>query len=306
MGKSTIMLMILLGILSCSTVTASVSTYTLKEALERKLVTAFISGKGGYHGKCVFLRLKNVSNQNLSIRIEAGRRLNCVYDSVQDLLITQSEMFALLPSQTREVTIYAMCCEKSNHSPGETSTYNLGAMAEARLVELAVLIEKLKAQNLTGVKAVWVLTDGISPDEISGSDSITVAALKEFVSNPSNNKKIINRNPGVLYDYSYPQSDGEIFTIEGDFIWELAASGYVSLYIYDNNGNRLMALFQDESSPAGLQTYHYRVQDATFQSGETYWVRLKQKGMTIKGLTNILLVRANPSGFKNPTGLFYR
>jgi hypothetical protein len=284
MGKSTIVLALLLGIFVCRPVAAASLSISLEEALKKKLVTATILGKGCYYGQSVKLKLKNISNQNLSISLEAGRRLNCVYDSVQDMLVTKSEMLALLPSQTKEFTIYAMCCEKSNRTPSETSTYNLGAMANSALMNLAILIEKLNVQDLTGVKAVWVISDGISPDEITGSDETTVKALKEYVMAVANKRKPAERDPNIIYDYSYPTLEGEVFTIEGDFDWEMPTPGFVSLYIYDNNGKQVKVVFQDLSATSGLQSYHYKVSDATFQFGELYWIRMKQNNRTIKEL----------------------
>ncbi len=278
------MLVVWLGLLTGMPSRGIGATITLEEALKKKLVTATITGNSGYYGQSIKMKLRNLGTQSLSLNLEAGRRLNCVYDSVQDMMITKSEIMALLPSQTKEFTIFAMCCEKNNRTPATSSSYNYGAMASTHLVKLAVLIEQLSAQSLTGQKAVWVLTDGISPEEITGEDAKVVKALKEYVINVVNYKKSAEREPGFIYDYSYPKLEGEMFTIEGDFDWEMNSPGYVSLYIYDNNGKQILVLFQDRSAGSGLQRYHYKITDAAFEAGELYWIRMKQSGRTIKEL----------------------
>lgn len=289
MGTSKFTLVVMLGIFSWLPFAAgNTTTYTLEEALKKKLVTAVIQGNqyetSSYYGKCIKLKLRNASTQSLSLRLESGRRLNCDYDSVQDMLITQSEMFALLPSQTQEFSIYAMCCEKSNHSPQKGTTYNLGAMADASLVQLARLIEQLNAQDYAGQRAVWVVTDGADPEAISSDNPEITQALKEFVMNLSKAPKVVEREPGFIYDYSYPKIEGDQFTVEGEFNWEMPVQSNVSLYLYDNSGNRLLVIFQDMPYTTGLQSYHYKVTSDALKSGNLYWIRMKQNGKTLKEL----------------------
>ena len=154
MGKPKFMFSFILGVLFVTPLFGNTNSYTLEDALKKGLVTATFTGQKdaspSHYGKCIQLILKNISNQNLSINLENGRRLDCIYDSVQDMLVTHSEVFALLPSQKRECTIYAMCTQKHDRSPHETSVYHLGAMAESVLVELTMLIEKYDAQDGTG------------------------------------------------------------------------------------------------------------------------------------------------------------
>ncbi len=129
---------------------------------------------------------------------------------------------------------------------------------------------------------MWVITDDKDPSSIYGNDEAMVKALKEFVVNLAKSPE--PREIGVIYDYSYPKTDGKSFTLEGDFSWEHGAPGFVSLYVYDNSGNRVHVIFQDAAFSAGLQRYHYKVTSDVFQSGGLYWVRMKQNNRTLKEL----------------------
>jgi hypothetical protein len=288
MGTSKFTLVLLVGLFISSPMIAETNSYTLEDAIKRKLVTAEIIGRTNpdhaYYGECINIRLKNTSGQNLSLNLESGRRLNCDYDSVQDMMITKSEIFALLPSQTKEFVINAMCCEKSNRSPSNTTSYNLGAMADATLVQLARLIENLNAQDYAGQHAVWVITDGVDPEGINGSSEAVTKALREFVINAINGKTAMVQDPGFIYDYSYPKTDGQNITVEGDFTWEMPYQSFVSLYIYDNSGNRVCVIFQDAAFASGMNNYHYKITTAALQSGGLYWIRMKQSNKTLKEL----------------------
>ena len=282
MGSKNVMLATLLSLLLSPPLWAIPNSITLEEALQKKLVTATITGKGSYYGQSIVLELKSNSRDNLNITLEAGRRLNCVYDSIQDMLITKSEIMALLPLEKKKLTIYAMCCEKTDHTPGSTSVFNLGAMAQSQLVKLAVLIESLKAQDMAGQSAVWVITNGSDTSSINSMDPNITRQLRDYVKNAGKIKTVSTRNPNILYDYSYPQLNGEVYTFEGDFEWDMASTNYVSLYLYDNNGQQIKPIFQDMMFVSGLQSYHYKLSDPLFETGEIYWIRLKQNGRTVK------------------------
>jgi hypothetical protein len=267
---------------------AADNSYTLAEALQKKMATVTIVGNNdavhSFYGQCIMMRIKNTSNQNLSLKLEPGRRLNCDYDSVQDMMVTQAEIFALLPSQSKEFFVYAMCCEKSNRSPGKSSSYSLGAMANSSLAGLAKLIDDLDAQDMSGQHAVWVLTDNADPEGIVSDNAAITKALKEFVITALKSQSGVVREPGFIYDYSYPENNGKAFTIEGDFSWEMPYGSFVSLYLYDNNGNRMQVVFQDVAFTSGLKTYHYKITSDALQSGNLYWIRMKMNNKTLKEL----------------------
>ncbi len=288
MGTSKFTLVLMVGLFLGLPLMANTNSYTLEDAIKRKLVSAEIVGSTNpvhaYYGQCITLKLKNKSSQDLSLQLESGRRLNCDYDSVQDMMITKSEIIALLPSQAKEFLIYAMCCEKSNHSPSNNTSYNLGAMADVTLVKLAQLIEKLEAQDYGGQQAVWVITNGADPEYINSDNPSATKVLREFVINALKGITEVTREPGFIYDYSYPKTDGKTFTLEGDFSWEMPYQSFVSLYIYDNNGNRICVIFQDAAFTSGLNSYHYKISSDALVSGGLYWIRMKQNNKTLKEL----------------------
>jgi hypothetical protein len=41
------------------------------------------------------MTIKNISSSNLNLSLQAGSKLPCIYDSVQEMLVGKTEMFAL-------------------------------------------------------------------------------------------------------------------------------------------------------------------------------------------------------------------
>jgi len=284
--KKSIFVMLLL-VFSAGISTKATNSMSLFEAVKKKLVEVKFCGKGytaentSYYGKCISLQIKNICSQNLELNVEAGRRLRCVYDSIQDMMISHTQMFALAPNQSSDYTINAFCTQKHDRAPSETSIFNLDGMSEGYLYQLVQLIETLGCQDNTGQQAVWVLTDSISSSNITGTDEAKVKKLKDFVEFAVASMKK-ERSAGVMYDYSFPDKTNTGFSIKGEINWNMPYTSFVSLTIYDNSNNKIITLFTEKPYKSGLQSYYYSLYNTDFKEGELYWLRVEGCGKRLK------------------------
>lgn len=273
----------------CSGVFASEPvSFSLFDAVQKKLVKVVFKGRGysaenrsAHYGKCISLNIKNVSSQRLELKLEAGRKLRCYKDTVQDMMVSRSEMFALGPGGSSDFTINAFCTEKHESSPGDKTVYNMTGMADGYLYQLVQLIESLDCQDNMGQQAVWVLTDNISPDNIRGGDAAKAKKLKDFVDFALN--KIKSRNAGgVIYDYSFPDKTTEGFKITGEINWDMPYSGTVTLSVYDNKGKKVADIFTGVPYKSGFQSFNYELANGMFREGEMYWLKVVSGGQWLK------------------------
>ncbi len=271
------------GIFAGETVSTS-----LFDALQKKLVKVVFKGRGyssenrsAYYGKCISLQLKNVSSQRLNLTLEAGRKLHSGRDSAQDMIVSQSEVFALGPGGSSDFTINAFCIEKSEPSPKESTVYTMAAMADGYLLQLVQLLESLGCQDNMGQQAVWVLTDNASPDNVKGNDHMKEKKLRDFVEFAL--RKIKGGKPeGVIYDYSFPDKMDGGFIIAGQINWDMPYSGTVTLGVYDNKGKKVADIFTGVPYKSGFQTYTYELASVLFREGELYWLKVVSNGERLK------------------------
>ncbi|MEI6851985.1 MAG: hypothetical protein WCL06_04045 [Bacteroidota bacterium] len=282
-------LFVLIPLLICSYVLqAEILSLSLFEAIQKKMVKVDIRGLGyssenshGHYGKCITMNITNLVSQALQLNVETGRRLTCVYDSIQDMMVAKNEMFALGPNGSSDFTISAFCTQKHDRSPSETSHFTLDGMSEGYLHELSLLIESLGCFDNTGQNAVWVLTDSISPDQISGEDAAKVKKLKEFVVYAVSHMKE-EKTVGFIYDYSFPDKTEKGFTLKGEINWDMPYSGLVSLTIYDNHNQKVKVLFDERLYKSGFQTFDYNLADLKLKENELYWLRVDGCGKRLK------------------------
>lgn len=268
--------------------TASNITVNLYEAIQKKMVKVGINGRGytsaehtSNTGKCIKINIKNLTQNSLNLKLETGRKLHCIYDSIQDMMVARRELFALSPMEEEEYTIYAFCTQKRDQSPSISSKFTLEGLSEGYLYDLSLLIEDLKAFDNTGQQAVWVLTDKEKSKSIRGSNEQTVNKLKMFVEYAIANPDY-KRNNSYIYDYSYPDKNENGYELKGEINWDMPYTGLVSLILYDNNNQKVKVLFDEYLFRSGFQTYDYKLQSPLMKKDELYWLRVEGFGTKIK------------------------
>ena len=264
------------------------ASYSLFDAVQKNLVKVVFKGRGttsdnsnSHYGRCISLSIKNVTSQRLELKIEAGRRLKCYKDSVQSMMVSKTEMFALGPGNTSDFTINAFCTKKNSGSPKATNVYNMQGMAEGYLYELVQMIESLDCQNNTGQQAVWALTDSISPENIKGDDAVKAKKLRDFVEFAIRSYKA-EKASGFNYDYSFPDKIYNGYKVKGEINWTMPNSGTVTLSVYDSKGKKVADIFAGVPFNTGFQTYDYEIAHNMFTEGNTYWLRIISAGKQLK------------------------
>lgn len=166
--------------------TAFSAKVKLADAISKHQITVEVIGNGGYNGKSLNMKATNKTNYPLEIEVEAGSVFASADESVQDLMITQSETFALKPRASHTANLFTMCIQSHNMSPSLGDLFTYGRKANGDLLELAKLIDENDYQNSTAQSAVWSITDGGSITDIYGSDTAMVRTLAELISQSKN------------------------------------------------------------------------------------------------------------------------
>ena len=66
--------------------------YTVDDAAKKGLIKYIFKSKGGYTGNVIELKIENLTDEMLDLKIEAGRRLDSKVDAEQDILVTQANI----------------------------------------------------------------------------------------------------------------------------------------------------------------------------------------------------------------------
>ena len=123
-----------------------------------------------HYGQCIDIKMKNITDTAFTVALTCGTMLLSKDSSTQNMVITKSLYYTLLPKQKIITRLYAMCGQLHRNSPDIYVNYELGNLAPEPLRRLALVIEKNNQQDKIGQYAVWAVTDKATKDELGGDD----------------------------------------------------------------------------------------------------------------------------------------
>jgi hypothetical protein len=119
-----------------------------------------------HYGECIDVRIKNNSNGELSIKLEAGTVLVSQVNHAQNMLVTKTTYYVLQANQKYLGRIYAMCGELKKNAPDIYVNYEIGKLANPMMCSLVKYIDTANEQNLAGQYAVWAVSDQATVKEL--------------------------------------------------------------------------------------------------------------------------------------------
>jgi hypothetical protein len=256
------------------------ASISIEEAAKRGIIKLSIKGKGGYTGDVITMKIQNLTDSKLDLKLEAGRRLDSKNNDEQDILVTKQQEFFVNAKELKILNVFGMCCQAHNSAPAEKSNYAVGTLADSNLVKLANFIDQNKYYtNYSAQQSVWVISDNNSLASITDGDKEDGTKLKKFVSKITG--KII-----PPYDITYKTGSdgsamGEAFKIEGIFEYSLPMTCHSTMGIYDERGRLVQLIFKDQQSDRGEYKLFYTFRTKDVPQG-TYYARVEADGMLQK------------------------
>ncbi len=154
---------------------------TLEQALQKNLVKTCLQAKGGHSGYCINMNVKNISPDSLEVVVEAGRKLNSLDPTEQDLLVVKEELGQLKRGEDKTVALKSYCCQMGNHSPKQGSSYDLRSNWDTNLVKVARFLNNSTYNSSEEQEAVWAISEGRTAASVTGKDDSSTIQLRRFI-----------------------------------------------------------------------------------------------------------------------------
>ncbi len=253
---------------------------SVEDAAKKGLIKLHIKSKGGYTGEVIEMKVQNLTNKALDLKVEAGRRLDSKQQDEQDILVTKEQEFFVKANQVKSLNISGMCCQAHNSAPSVKHEYLVGKLADSSLIKLAMFIDKNKYySNYSAQQAVWVVSDNNSIGSIDDGNKEIKNNLRTFVSKLTG--KVI-----PPYDINYDSgSDGSVLgravSIDGVFEYSLPVACHSTLAIYNEKGEIVQIIFEHLQSDKGAYKHYYTFRTRNLPQG-IYYARVEADGMLQK------------------------
>lgn len=263
--KNTIALIIVL--LMVVIAKAKVPTYSLANAIKKKLVKVEIKGADktqpnstAHYGKCIQMELTNLTLQHFKVKLSIGQQLVPSDTSIQNMMVTQGHIFAFNPHKKRKEYVNAMCIQKHDGSPNKSMDFTIGSMSNGHLLGIAQLVEKYKYYNSSAQKAVWCISDGQNINTIHNTDSVMEYRLQKFVSVATGQKM-----PKRYRKAEKPRLRPSTNTVT--FEWGTDKTYKTSLVVLNMRNKPVKVILKGKMLPAGYHSYEILLSTADLPKG---------------------------------------
>ena len=155
-------------------------------SIEKKIadnsILATFKSVGGYSGECVILDLSNNTDQEQKIVIEAGDKLMCENENMQNIFITQTDYLVIAPKSTKRKKVFGFCCSHDKSAPLNQVAFNYDDNKISNELKLATYLNNHRQIDINAVQyAVWIVCNDVSMDGIYADDLQSVQELKKTV-----------------------------------------------------------------------------------------------------------------------------
>lgn len=269
------LLLILLG-LGLNNATAKSMDVTLTEAIKDNLITiTSLSSGQSYNENALSLKIENKGKKTLNITIDPALIFAPEDTSYQDLVVAGNIETTIAPSEIKSITLQTYCGKSYANGPGKDLIYHFKKQADSAMIKTLAFTKRRGMNAEITQKAVWVLTNHHSLNDIyDPSNDIASKELVQFMSRLLGlavpdyfNYYVLNKTPE---EPVIPKKPLRIYAL---FKWEMHEADKLSLGVYDEKGNVVQKMFDEQNFNVGGFELNAKFESSNEPSG-VYYIRL--------------------------------
>jgi hypothetical protein len=269
----------------------STSSLNLLTAIQQKSVIADIHGnaKSTHYYEPVKMDISNNTGKELTIQIANGDLFVPADSDEQNLVVTEENIFTLLPNEKKQITVKAMCTEPNDAAGSETSTYTLHPNSNKQLKDVAAFIQSKKYFTACGQNAIWNIVEDAPIRDIYGADSIEEKNLRSFVSQlsgrPMPKLEEINN-----YENNY-HAEPPKEKVGGSFEFDMAKARDVQIAMFNKNGVLVRELYNQKQVAPGPHKFNFEFDSSVYTEDEYYFKLIADNEIRITQKWNVKTIR---------------
>lgn len=179
--QASILLLTFIAVL-ISSYTCTTLPIELIQAIQSKKINVVVVSTGGHSGKCIELKIKNLTNVPYTLTVAAGTVFIPEDEGEQTLVVPQKNVFVLQPAENKSIAVGGYCTELSDRCPQTSSTFTIAKNTNQSLTDLIQFMTPLRNLEESLIQqSIWCITDGESPSNIASNNATNAKALRDFL-----------------------------------------------------------------------------------------------------------------------------
>ena len=245
----------------------------LSSALNAKSVKANFTRTGDtseMYNDCIAIaaEIQNLTTDDVQLNIPAGTHLLASDETIQNMLVVETQVVAISKGGTGSVILHAFCTNHQRQGPDYEQSYILNSSPDAKLTALGAFIGANKYFTHPAQATVWAFSDNEPLATIYDDDEATVMALRNYAGKqlgvpvPKFTEAMVGREQIHIIDTAY---------YSGKIWFSMPTTGKASLILYDENKNVLRTLCNFDALKPGEYTYTFHITDAELAGRRAYF-----------------------------------
>lgn len=267
-------------ILLVSATIVNTKAINILEAEKTGKISYELTGNGEYvhYETPLMFHVTNISNENITIEIDAGTIVQSTVEKYQDFVLTDAIVLELQIGAEEFFHINAMCIEQQDNAPEVYTTYSFTDRKNDKLKKLATFISNNKLFNSEAQFLVWDVIknpknyDSITAYKLDEENNIWAVKNtdgKEELSLASNVNEIEDENPMQ-----------NVLMVSGAFTFNLAFDKEVHLAMFNDRNVIVKELYPESVMHRGLSKIPYAFNSLDFPE-DKYYIKLVMDGKVL-------------------------
>lgn len=245
---------------------------SLREALQSPNIAYAFHGNAvsTHYLEPIVLELTNKSSEPFRITVETGDMLIPDNASLQNIVITATDLLSLKPNSTQKFKLKGMCTESGDGCGNEKTRYTFQASQNQKLKKLCDYINTKKYQTAAAQNAVWALMNNNDLGGIYAADTAEENNLIRFMASLTG-KKIPAKNPND-YRNNYHLSP-PVQSVSGEINYSFTQAQDIQIAMFDARGILVRELVNKKKLAPGRYTQTYQF-DSSVYPEDVYHIKL--------------------------------
>jgi hypothetical protein len=265
-------------------VSAKTMKMDLTEAIKTKTVKLDAHNfTGSYQGKTTRLTIVNTTHSVVELKVDLGVTLKSDDSTSQPMVLAGEETLTIMPSSKGTVEVQTFCGNAPRGCPGKDEHYTYSHTANDTFKLVLQFIKTHALYDHLGQTAVWVMTNHRNIGSIYDPARIELCKeLQGLICNYTKRPKAVyyeitnDPPPPVPHQPAYIPKTLKIIS---EFEIKLDAPKTMTLGVFDEFGNMIQPVFEDQTFPARGHRFGVEFEAENVLPGK-YFIRLKE-GTTV-------------------------
>lgn len=233
---------------------------SVEQAMKEKKIEVDILPYGTYEGDGIKIKIRNLTNRSLKLKLDRGATFIPDSDDEQTLVNSTEQIFALEGNARKTLHFYGYCTELHDKGPDNASTFTLSSTGNTKLKSLLNYMDSLKIKDQDMIQhAIWCVTDSQTVAYVGNDDPKTSNALRNYLCSLTGQK-----NTWYKTDASIRQNQNHEFiitpkVIKGDLSFTATEKVELKGVIKDGEGNIIYSKPNTISMPPGNITFEFKL-----------------------------------------------